>query len=202
MGSAQSSNNKQNGVTTIPHMEKQKNLELKQQQQQLIQPLNSNVGGGGDDSGTTSKESGGGCPMKLSDGSYQMNWKAMFKSSFPHNIGGSKPLTAEQVKINIGTEQNNKNDNEIVNTDAGNSGGGGCPMKQSTTTTKPKNSSSSSSGSSNVEYNVYSEPMDPNNNMPSNPNQLPAPTQLVSLSTERVPSSIPKVNKYHWVHWF
>jgi cytochrome c heme-lyase len=41
-------------------------------------------------------------------------------------------------------------------------------------------------------YNVYGEVLDPRNNMPSNPNQLPAPGQSAPLSTERVRSTIPK----------
>lgn len=55
-------------------------------------------------------------------------------------------------------------------------------------------------------YNVYSQriddkeatavgagkTMDPSNNMPANPNQLPAPGQRQPLSTDRVQSTIPK----------
>lgn len=41
-------------------------------------------------------------------------------------------------------------------------------------------------------YNVYGEEIDPANQMPLNPNQLPHPDQKVSLSTEREPSSILK----------
>lgn len=41
-------------------------------------------------------------------------------------------------------------------------------------------------------YNVYAQPIDPTNQMPSNPNQQPAPGQQVPLSTERVQSYIPK----------
>lgn len=53
-------------------------------------------------------------------------------------------------------------------------------------------------------YNVYSQRidtdaaaaskggLDPTNNMPANPNQEPAPGQQKPLSTERVPSTIPK----------
>ena len=52
---------------------------------------------------------------------------------------------------------------------------GGCPVK---------------------EYNVYSQPLDSTNQMPKVANQLPAPNQTEELSTERVPSSISKVNKH------
>jgi cytochrome c heme-lyase len=43
-----------------------------------------------------------------------------------------------------------------------------------------------------VQYNVYSEPIDPKNNMPATANQEPAPGQRFKLNTERVKSSIPK----------
>jgi cytochrome c heme-lyase len=43
-----------------------------------------------------------------------------------------------------------------------------------------------------VQYNVYSEPIDPKNNMPATANQEPAPGQRLKLNTERVKSSIPK----------
>ena len=42
------------------------------------------------------------------------------------------------------------------------------------------------------QYNVYSQPIDPSNNMPSLANQLPAPLQTQPLSTLRIPSTIPK----------
>ena len=41
-------------------------------------------------------------------------------------------------------------------------------------------------------YNVYAQPIDPTNQMPSNPNQKPAPGQAAPLSTDRVASGIPK----------
>jgi hypothetical protein len=41
-------------------------------------------------------------------------------------------------------------------------------------------------------YNVYAQPIDPANQMPSTANQLPAQGQEVPLSTERVKSAIPK----------
>ncbi len=42
------------------------------------------------------------------------------------------------------------------------------------------------------QYNVYSQPIDPTNNMPVNPNQLPATNQTAPLSTDRTKSNIPK----------
>eukprot|EP00624_Nannochloropsis_granulata_P003373 evm.model.NODE_27169_length_92994_cov_27.080458.13 len=41
-------------------------------------------------------------------------------------------------------------------------------------------------------YNVYSQPIDPTNQMPANANNKPAPGQVAPLSTDRVPSRIPK----------
>ena len=41
-------------------------------------------------------------------------------------------------------------------------------------------------------YNVYSQPINPDNNMPANPNQLPREAQSEPLSTARVKSTIPK----------
>mmetsp|Transcript_19256 Transcript_19256/g.31628 ORF Transcript_19256/g.31628 Transcript_19256/m.31628 type:complete len:403 (+) Transcript_19256:203-1411(+) len=53
---------------------------------------------------------------------------------------------------------------------------GGCPVKRK----------------DGQQYNVYAQPIDPTNQMPFNPNQLPAPGQNIELSTERVKSFIPK----------
>jgi cytochrome c heme-lyase len=57
----------------------------------------------------------------------------------------------------------------------------GCPVKHGDTN-KP------------VTYNVYSQPINPNNQMPASAivNQLPSPMQTVQLSTERIKSNIPK----------
>lgn len=41
-------------------------------------------------------------------------------------------------------------------------------------------------------YDVYGQKLDPSNMMPATPNQLPSPGQQSRLSTERVPSTIPK----------
>ena len=52
-----------------------------------------------------------------------------------------------------------------------------------------------------VAYNVYNQPLDPNNNMPVTPTQLPWPGQSKPLSTERAVSTIPKggTNGATWV---
>ncbi len=69
-----------------------------------------------------------------------------------------------------------------------------CPVKASKKNNAPSNGSACpvKSDSSKVQYNVYSQPIDPTNNMPSVANQLPGPMQNEALSTERVQSSIPK----------
>ena len=53
---------------------------------------------------------------------------------------------------------------------------GGCPVKY-------KNEK---------QYNVYSQEINPLNQMPANPNQLPGPDQTKPIDTTRVKSSIPK----------
>ena len=68
-----------------------------------------------------------------------------------------------------------------------------CPVKHSSTpTSSGGGASNTNSGRVGQMYNVYSQPIDPTNNMPANPNQLPHPDQTQPLSTERVRSSIPK----------
>jgi cytochrome c heme-lyase len=57
--------------------------------------------------------------------------------------------------------------------------GGGCPIK-------------AGGSKSQQAYNVYSQPIDPTNQMPAVANQLPAPGQKESLPTEREQSTIPK----------
>jgi cytochrome c heme-lyase len=42
------------------------------------------------------------------------------------------------------------------------------------------------------QFNVYGQKIDPSNNMPAVANQAPAPNQAIPLSTDRVPSNIPK----------
>jgi len=43
-----------------------------------------------------------------------------------------------------------------------------------------------------IEYNVFAQPIDPTNQMPLHPNQLPAAGQSKPLPTERISSTIPK----------
>lgn len=67
--------------------------------------------------------------------------------------------------------------------------------EQAATQEIQKSEASTSSGCpvKHQEYNVYSQPLDPTNNMPKVANQLPAPGQTKPISTERVASSILKV---------
>jgi cytochrome c heme-lyase len=77
---------------------------------------------------------------------------------------------------------------------------GGCPVKHNGKVTGPSPSTSAPSDSCPVKhghktiYNVYSQPIDSSNQMPSIANQLPAPQQQKALNTDRVSSTIPKGN--------
>ena len=48
-------------------------------------------------------------------------------------------------------------------------------------------------GAAGFQYDVYSRPLDPDNNMSRVANQLPGENQEEALSTERLQSTIPKV---------
>lgn len=98
--------------------------------------------------------------------------------------------------------------------DKSKNGGGGCPMDRGDGTyswdplavwkagfphapggSKPLNGDNiPQQQNDNPEYNVYAQPINPQNQMPSSSshNQLPAPCQSSPLSTDRVASSIPK----------
>jgi len=107
-----------------------------------------------------------GCPMKKEDGSYRYNWwQAMTSASFPHGPGGKKPLSAQEARQKVHAKDVKESPSSAE----------GCPVKHQ-------------------EYNVYSQPIDPLNNMPKYANQVPAPGQSNPLSTERVKSTIPKVS--------
>ena len=119
--------------------------------------------------------SGGGCPMKNKSGSY---WGGFFN-------GGKNPHVGPNA-IPMSTSKDNDNKTNQPQKESlcpvkkqPSSSGGGCPVKGNKT--------------DKVQYNVYSQPIDPNNNMPAVENQLPAAQQKEYLSTERVSSTIPKV---------
>lgn len=128
---------------------------------------------------------GGGCPMKNVDGSYRYDWKALFRRN-PHGPHGETPLTKDDLT------QNANGSLQQANADAG--GSGGCPVKHA-----PQ--AGSAGGCPVKEYNVYSQPIDKNNQMPSNPNQLPAPGQQGNISTNRVSSSISKGGTTEGTTW-
>ena len=74
-------------------------------------------------------------------------------------------------------------------------GGGNSPhttQSQSTTTSSTSNVGEDKKYVNPNQYNVYSQKIDPTNQMPSTANQLPAENQQVPLSTQRVTSNIPK----------
>jgi len=72
----------------------------------------------------------------------------------------------------------------------------GCPVKHSKKEEKKQEEEASTSCK-----NVYSQDISTINNMPSQANQLPAPQQEEELSTERIPSTIPKEDgKDKWVY--
>lgn len=77
---------------------------------------------------------------------------------------------------------------------------GGCPIKQNQS--KSTISSTSSAYKNPNQYNVYSEKIDPANQMPNLANQSPSPGQAVQISTDRVVSSIPKggTDDQTWVY--
>lgn len=153
-----------------------------------------------DDSSSTvhaSKEAAttnSGCPMHRGNGTYSYDWRALLRAGFPHGPGGSTPLTKEDAQSKVVATDASSVSPSVPEATVPTSVSSGCPVQQ------PLSSSSSSSkqpGGCPVkqrpEYNVYAQPIDPTNQMPSNPNQLPAPTQSALLSTKRVVSSIPKV---------
>lgn len=125
----------------------------------------------------------GGCPMKNADGSYRYDWRAVFQRH-PHGSNGSTPLAEDDLTQSAnGSLQPQKKAGQ-------GGGGGGCPVKADRL--------GGEGGSCPVqEYNVYSQPIDSTNQMPSNPNQLPAPGQKKAISTDRVSSSIAKVRTDH-----
>jgi Cytochrome c/c1 heme lyase len=141
---------------------------------------------------TSSSSRNDGCPMHRGDGTYSYDWRAMLRAGFPHGPGGSKPLTEEQARAKVGTTMSESSPLVVV---AAQEPRGGCPVKQSAAAVAQEQEAGGcpDQRQKQPEYNVYAQPLDPTNNMPSNPNQLPAPTQSTPLSTERVASTIPKV---------
>jgi Cytochrome c/c1 heme lyase len=118
------------------------------------------------------EEPGTGCPMRRADGSYAYDWRALFRQH-PHGKDGTKPLSKDDLT--------QSSDGSLRPKD-------GCPVKHD----RPPQTG----GCPVKEYNVYSQPIDPTNQMPAVANQLPAPGQKEELSTNRVSSSIAKVGHF------
>ena len=120
--------------------------------------------------------------MHNEDGSYSYSIWSVFKGAAVHAPGAKKELPQEvQEKARAIAD----------------GGGGGCPVKHNPSP-PPQQSSGcpvkhNSNSSQHPEYNVYSQPIDKTNQMPSGvKTQLPSSHQKAELSTERVSSSIPK----------
>ena len=117
------------------------------------------------------------CPMHEADGSYRWDWTRMFQAAEIHGSSGRKPLSSSQEL----TPQKQKQEEDVSPPPSSSSNAAsssGCPVKHQ----------------QHPEYNVYSQPMiDQTNQMPHGVRtQMPTPTQKKEISTERVPSSIPK----------
>jgi cytochrome c heme-lyase len=85
----------------------------------------------------------------------------------------SQPLVKTQEKGSTECPMNQQKSNSEAPTE--------CPIKNDENKYKNPN-----------QYNVYSQKIDPTNQMPTQANQQPAPGQVVPLSTDRVTSGIPK----------
>ena len=137
---------------------------------------------------TSPKEPTSACPMHNADGSYNFEWRTLFKAAVVHAPGASKPLPKEdQEKAR-----------QTLLEGSSSAGGGGCPVKADTRNAPPQEQGGcpvkhDNNNSQFPEYNVYSQPIDKTNQMPSGVRtQLPSSTQRSELSTNRVVSTIPK----------
>ena len=81
----------------------------------------------------------------------------------------------KKKKEENGNKNNDDTKNSSTTTTSNKSTESKCPVKKGSTL-----------------FNVYSQPIDPKNNMPANPNQLPREGQRRPIETSRVKSSIPK----------
>jgi len=108
--------------------------------------------------------------------------------SFFKSSGGNDDVDAAT------TPQETPEDTTVAATDASSSPSA-CPVRGDVVKTAASESACPVRGEARTqvqEYNVYSQPIDPSNQMPAVANQLPAPQQRESLPTERVKSTIPK----------
>ena len=147
------------------------------------------------------------CPMAKGDGSYGIDLFAMFRRGFPHGPTGSKPFTKEEIREKA---TNTKEVNTLpastdvegcpvrgssMTTNDESSSREGCPVRVSSTTAGNKDSSGGGCPVQQSQYSLFSQTIDPKNNMPAVPNQLPASEQSKALSTDRAMSTIPKVRR-------
>ncbi len=111
---------------------------------------------------------GGGCPVKHR----RADAAPPAAAADQDNPAPAPPVSRSPVK-HSGAAARSSSSGSTSSTRSGGGGGGG-------------------GGGAGQMYNVYSQPINPTNNMPANPNQLPHRDQTQPLSTERVRSSIPK----------
>eukprot|EP00550_Attheya_septentrionalis_P009613 CAMPEP_0198289040 /NCGR_PEP_ID=MMETSP1449-20131203/7374_1 /TAXON_ID=420275 /ORGANISM="Attheya septentrionalis, Strain CCMP2084" /LENGTH=161 /DNA_ID=CAMNT_0043987307 /DNA_START=61 /DNA_END=542 /DNA_ORIENTATION=- len=105
------------------------------------------------------------CPMQNADGSYSYSLKAFFGAGLknPHFNKSVSPADVD----------------ETLETKVPISVSGGCPVVQkkeepATSTGSPTSGCPVLVKNTKTQYNVYSQPMDPNNQMPAVANQLPS----------------------------
>ena len=95
-------------------------------------------------------------------------------SSSNSGLASFCPVIKKKKEEN-GNKNNDDTKNSNTTTTSNKSTESKCPVKKGSTL-----------------FNVYSQPIDPKNNMPANPNQLPREGQRRPIETSRVKSSIPK----------
>ena len=161
-------------------------------------------------SGVDGNGGGGGCPMKRPDGGYNVPalGRLLGMGGMPK---GHPPTTgtAAEADPTTGCDDDTSSSGDV-------GGSGGCPVqgeKRNATSSfldvdgsggcpvRGGKLSSKSGKEDQVQYDVYSQPIDPTNMMPSVANQLPSPQQKEELPTERVQSTIPKVCEMYFAQF-
>jgi cytochrome c heme-lyase len=148
---------------------------------------------------------GGGCPMKNADGTYRTmpGFASIFKNRKHPPIDSTKIVEADQpsspATATTTTSSSSDDDVDVDTEDSVKSSG--CPVKaESRASWNILRRGGNNNNQQQQQYDVYSRPlpMDPTNNMPipnaqtTARNNLPSPDQQISLTTERVKSTIPK----------
>lgn len=105
-----------------------------------------------------------------------------------HNIGSPPSIHGTSDNAMISECPVKHTDNVAMKNESSEEG---CPVKHDRSMNYKKEDTSSASAL-NTMYNVYSQPIDPKNNMPAVANQLPNASQRTKLSTDRQKSTIPK----------